>query len=1116
MQTQCPQCGRMTNAARHKCMYCGKVLGQEIVCEKCQRPLAPGQARCFYCGTPASAPPPPKPPGSKLGPNVEVFMPPADLQGEELLAAIKGKIDQMQTPPPLPQAPSAAAQAALEKALDLFESGAAEQALQLLDRHIAAEPRVAKLYMVKGILLSNARRHQEALAALDHGLGLDPNDAMGWYHKADVLDELNRPQEAAPCYDKAIELNPEFVDAWADRGRVMERLGRDDLALACYAKVLELQPDSAIAWNNRGTVLVRQGQPAEALKSYQQAMRLDPNLVFAWINLGIAMLRLNKSLREVAQFYLDTLKRRPEHLPAALQRAREMARGQYYLDGLPLWEALAALKSQDKEIVSTRNRVRAEAKQEQAQGPQISALLRQAGTAETAKDWEPALQKYHEVLAHQPNHLAALLGVARCTRYQPMQGEQALHAWQAVLQHHPDNPEARAGEAGALIDLHRYAEGLATAERLCKLAPKSAAAWLQRGRALRHLERYPDAAKALRHALTRDPSLGLAWHELGLAAERLEAWPVVLKAWLRFLDIGEPPGFVNDIRKRRLPKAQKLAGLLAEGAQWNGPRWFAQAKTLEQQQDLEGADLCFTQAVRKDPTNIAWGVACGINRITLKRYAAARDCAQAILLTDPDNSDALAIKGNALFRLGEQAIAERNYGEGKTDPTPLLSEAAACLQQSAARSGDSGLLRMAGMALALAGRTQQAQAVLGATAPSPDGATLEVVSSEPQGELKRLLDAAGQAAGQGAVEQAVALYEQALALDPNCQQAMLEKGVGLSLLGRLDAALASFEQAARAAPKHSVPWDFRGVALARAGRTEEALAAFAEALRLAPDEPTVLIHQASTQAQSGRLEQARDGYRRVLALDSARIECWAMLGEVEERHGHIEQAIEAYRRYLAAPSTAPGVVAKLGPHVRELEAGLRQGHATESGTAAYERGSVLYNSGRLEEAVKAFQHALELAPHQIAAWNLLSMGLSRLGRGRDAAAALDKALKLFPEHAATWSNYANTLSDLGQHQQALECAERATRLDPKLAQGWGNKGRALAELGRLQEALPAFLEAGRLAPQDPMHAANYALTLAKLGRCQEALPIAEQAVSLGPQHPLAVQVYRVIRNELGD
>ncbi|MDH3348654.1 MAG: tetratricopeptide repeat protein [Desulfobulbaceae bacterium] len=737
-----------------------------------------------------------------------------------------------------------------------------------------------------------------------------------------------------------------------------------------------------------------------------------------------------------------------------------------------------------------------------------------------------------------------MLGVARNTLYKPGK-EDILQAWRGALKYHPDNPDALAGQAGALIDLGRYKEGLAASEWLCKKAPKLATAWLQRGRAFRFLERFVPAAKALRNAVTLDPGLGPAWHELGLATERLEEWPTVLEAWQCFLEIGEPPGFVDDIRKRRLPKAQKMAGLLEAGARWDGGQWLERAHGLEVEKDLDGADLCYTQALRKEPANTGWAVECGLNRVAMKHYDRALECAEAILRNHPNNGEALAIKGNSLFRLGEQAITARNYAGGTTDPEPLLSEAAVCLQRAAELNNDPGLLQMAGMALTLAGKGQQAQSLLNAVAPTSNGATLSVHISEPQPDLKQILDAAGKTASGGRIEQAVALYDQALAIDPSCLEAILEKGVGLSMLGRLDAALASFEQATRTAPNNHLPWDHKGTALARAKRGEEALVAFSEALRLSPDEPSVLIHQASTLAQLGRLKEAHDGYRHVLAIDAERIDCWAMLGEVEEHLGQPEQALNSYRRYLASPSASPVILGKLGPHVQKLEGNLRQNqmddpqtaaelrkgqdlaragrredalkcfdkiltNSPNSAAAAYERGCVQYNLGLLDKATKSFKYSLNIDARQIMAWNMLSMCLAQLGQSRNAAEALAKATKLFPEHAPTWSNRANALSDLNQHEQALECAERATLLSPNLPQGWGNKGRALAELGRLEEALPVFIEGRRLAPRDPMHAANHALTLAKLGRYQEALPIATQAVQLGPSHPLALQVYQII------
>ena len=95
-----------------------------------------------------------------------------------------------------------------------------------------------------------------------------------------------------------------------------------------------------------------------------------------------------------------------------------------------------------------------------------------------------------------------------------------------------------------------------------------------------------------------------------------------------------------------------------------------------------------------------------------------------------------------------------------------------------------------------------------------------------------LFTRAGTLGEQGNYQQALAIYEQGLQIDPNNVEALNGKGATLRALGRDAEALAAFTRATEVDPASAPSWTNRGDALERLGRTGEADAAYKKAADL--------------------------------------------------------------------------------------------------------------------------------------------------------------------------------------------------------------------------------------------------------------------------------------------
>ena len=83
---------------------------------------------------------------------------------------------------------------------------------------------------------------------------------------------------------------------------------------------------------------------------------------------------------------------------------------------------------------------------------------------------------------------------------------------------------------------------------------------------------------------------------------------------------------------------------------------------------------------------------------------------------------------------------------------------------------------------------------------------------------------------------------------------------------------------------------------------------------------------------------------------------------------------------------------------------------------------------------------------------------------QEALKAYDKALELDSNYIKALHNKGTTYGVLGKDQEALNCFDKEVLLDPNSIGAWYSKGIALKYLNRLQEALKSFDKALKLDP----------------------------------------------------
>ena len=186
------------------------------------------------------------------------------------------------------------------------------------------------------------------------------------------------------------------------------------------------------------------------------------------------------------------------------------------------------------------------------------------------------------------------------------------------------------------------------------------------------------------------------------------------------------------------------------------------------------------------------------------------------------------------------------------------------------------------------------------------------------------------------------------------------------------------------------------------------------------------------------------------------------------------------------------------PDVSAFIAALHMSSVQKSKEQWLDEGNQLYNHAHYQEALQAYERAIQLDPGFAEAHDARGDALFCLNRSQEALAAYERAIHLDARYAHAYEGKGNLLYDLKHYQEAVVAYEQAIRLDPASASAYNGKGDALYYLKRYHEALLAYERAIQL---DPSYVTAYngkSWTLWQLKRFEEALIAYEQAIRLDP------------------
>ena len=128
-------------------------------------------------------------------------------------------------------------------------------------------------------------------------------------------------------------------------------------------------------------------------------------------------------------------------------------------------------------------------------------------------------------------------------------------------------------------------------------------------------------------------------------------------------------------------------------------------------------------------------------------------------------------------------------------------------------------------------------------------------------------------------------------------------------------------------------------------------------------------------------------------------------------------------------------------------------------------GAALFKAGQYEEALAAYEQAIQLKPNVAYAYNNKGVILGKLKRYEEELSAYELAIRLAPNYARAYNNKGVVLAGLKRFEEALVAYEQAIQLNPSFAHPYYGKGIVLEQFGKQVEAQQAYAKARELGLQ---------------------------------------------------
>jgi tetratricopeptide (TPR) repeat protein len=274
--------------------------------------------------------------------------------------------------------------------------------------------------------------------------------------------------------------------------------------------------------------------------------------------------------------------------------------------------------------------------------------------------------------------------------------------------------------------------------------------------------------------------------------------------------------------------------------------------------------------------------------------------------------------------------------------------------------------------------------------------------------------------------------------------------------------------------------------------------------------PASLCANGLRRRKAGRHLDAVNCCEQALSIDPNCADALHLMGLLSFDKGHYELAIEWISRAIRQNPTAEYLqhLGKVLERLKRYDEALKAFDKAiqfqpDSAELWRSLGNVLLQLDRGNEALLSYQRALQFKPRDFESASKAAVQLHLQGRWEEALAYFNICEALQPNQAPILSLRGIAHRGLRNYQAYLSDSQRAHKLDPTNAESCNNIGEALVSLGREEEAITWYDKALALSPNDATILTNKAQAISQFRRLDEAAAIYSRVRTIAPDHAMA-------------
>lgn len=382
-----------------------------------------------------------------------------------------------------------------------------------------------------------------------------------WTEQCNLLHESQKYTEALEACQKAIALKPkkQNVSLWTARSNALLKLGKYTEAIISYNQVLKIEPNNSFALTQKCQALLQMGNHENAISECEQALQVNGiwgeiTPATAWYNRGLAFRELTRNTEAITSFERAILIK-PDYSLAFSQKCAALIDLKLYEDAIHTCDSaiknngdwgelnpLIAYKYKAQALTKLGKLSEAINVYQKILEINVNDSIiwyEQGKLQQKLANYNQALASYNMAVQVKPNFSQGL------ARKAEMLNE--LKNYQQALE---SSDKALSGDkiwgdttlaylwiqrSTALVNLKKYEESIADAERAILLKQNYVEAWNNKAVSLWHLGKYKEAETAAIKATGFDYKYAQAWFNRGRILSSLNKYSAALTAYEKAL-----------------------------------------------------------------------------------------------------------------------------------------------------------------------------------------------------------------------------------------------------------------------------------------------------------------------------------------------------------------------------------------------------------------------------------------------------------------------------------------------------------------------------------------------------------------------------------------------------